>query len=368
MLMRATTPTEPARIGRTDASAWICRSLSGDRESIARDRSIDTTTSNTARRSRVALPVPAPTSKHMPSGNGPPRASASPRRVVTLRTIALTPSRSYGIEPSDHLRQPLWCPCVGVHRYLTGKGAHVRRYISQIRTIRLVGYDSGKLRQHHVSPCSYASCPWQHRVVESTWKDTEKVSEYVGRVGRLATRAAGEAELVESLPERVERVLDLGCGDGRLAALVLDARPTVVEAVGLDNSHPMIELARERFRDDPRVVVAEHDLNEPLPPRASSTWLLPASRSTIFRTTGSACCSRGRVDSRHGGSNESRSRAVCDAELQEGFIVASRTREAIPRTYSPEWSSLGSGRPPSRCYCEERIRPSRRRSTIVSVG
>jgi tRNA (cmo5U34)-methyltransferase len=103
--------------------------------------------------------------------------------------------------------------------------------------------------------------------VESTWKDTAKVSEYVGRIGRLAARAAGETELVESLPERVERVLDLGCGDGRLAALVLDARPDVVEAVGLDNSHPMIELARERFRDDPRVVVAEHDLNEPLPVR-----------------------------------------------------------------------------------------------------
>lgn len=99
----------------------------------------------------------------------------------------------------------------------------------------------------------------------STWKDTEKVSEYVGRVWRLAARAAGEAELVESLPERVERVLDLGCGDGRLAALVLDARPAAREAIGLDNSHPMIELAPERFRDDPRVSVQEHDLDAPLP-------------------------------------------------------------------------------------------------------
>ncbi len=102
-------------------------------------------------------------------------------------------------------------------------------------------------------------------MVSSTWKDDDKVQEYVGRVGRLAARTAGEAELVDALPSDVERVLDLGCGDGRLIALVLDARPAVVEAIGLDNSPPMIALARNRFRDDPRVVVHEHDLRDTLP-------------------------------------------------------------------------------------------------------
>jgi SAM-dependent methyltransferase len=105
----------------------------------------------------------------------------------------------------------------------------------------------------------------QYLVVSSTWKDDDKVQEYVGRVGRLAARAAGEAEVVEALPSDVGRVLDLGCGDGRLIALVLDARPEVVEAIGLDNSPPMIERARNRFRDDPRVVVHEHDLRDALP-------------------------------------------------------------------------------------------------------
>ena len=98
-----------------------------------------------------------------------------------------------------------------------------------------------------------------------TWKDQGKVTEYVGRVGRLAARAAGEAELVEHLPERVERVLDLGCGDGRLAALVLEARPTAVEAIGLDTSPPMLDLARARFADDVRVDLRTHDLRDPLP-------------------------------------------------------------------------------------------------------
>lgn len=98
-----------------------------------------------------------------------------------------------------------------------------------------------------------------------TWKDDEKVDEYVERVGRLAARAAGDAELVDALPETCERVLDLGCGDGRLIELVLGARRDVVTAIGVDNSPPMIERARNRFVDDPRVAVVEHDLGRPLP-------------------------------------------------------------------------------------------------------
>ena len=98
-----------------------------------------------------------------------------------------------------------------------------------------------------------------------TWKDPGKVAEYVGRVDRLAARAAGEAELVEALPVTVERVLDLGCGDGRLIAVVMEARPDLVDAVGLDSSPPMLELARQRFHGDARVVIDAHDLNDPLP-------------------------------------------------------------------------------------------------------
>lgn len=99
----------------------------------------------------------------------------------------------------------------------------------------------------------------------ATWRDAEKVDEYVERVGRLAARAAGEAELVEALPERVDRVLDLGCGDGRLIALVLGARPDATAAIGLDTSPPMIDRARERFVADPRVRIEQHDLRDALP-------------------------------------------------------------------------------------------------------
>lgn len=102
-----------------------------------------------------------------------------------------------------------------------------------------------------------------------TWKDSAKVDEYVGRVGRLRARAAGEDALLETLPDRVERVLDLGCGDGRLLQLVVDARPDVVRGVGLDNSPPMLDLARQRFDNDERIGLVEHDLATGLPPLGS---------------------------------------------------------------------------------------------------
>jgi tRNA (cmo5U34)-methyltransferase len=98
-----------------------------------------------------------------------------------------------------------------------------------------------------------------------SWKDESKVVEYVERVDRLAARRSGEAELVEALPTTVARVLDLGCGDGRLISLVLDARPDAAEAVGLDHSPPMITLANDRFRHETRVTILEHDLNIHLP-------------------------------------------------------------------------------------------------------
>lgn len=66
--------------------------------------------------------------------------------------------------------------------------------------------------------------------------------------------------LVETLPAAPERVLDLGCGDGRLAALILDARPSVASVLAVDVSPPMLARARDRFRDDARVSVIEHDL------------------------------------------------------------------------------------------------------------
>ena len=95
----------------------------------------------------------------------------------------------------------------------------------------------------------------------STWDSPAKASEYLGRIGASGPRLAGEAALVEMLPVSVSSVLDLGCGDGRLAALVLGARPSVDRVVAVDKSPPMLDAARMRFRDDVRVEVREWDLS-----------------------------------------------------------------------------------------------------------
>ena len=69
--------------------------------------------------------------------------------------------------------------------------------------------------------------------------------------------------LLEALPGRVERALDLGTGDGRMLALVRERHPGAA-GVGLDSSAPMIERAAERFGDDPLVDLRTHELGLPL--------------------------------------------------------------------------------------------------------
>lgn len=68
----------------------------------------------------------------------------------------------------------------------------------------------------------------------------------------------------ECLPGRVARMLDLGTGDGRLIALVRDARPGCA-AVGVDFSAPMLDAARSRFAGVGDVRFVHHDLAVPLP-------------------------------------------------------------------------------------------------------
>jgi tRNA (cmo5U34)-methyltransferase len=92
------------------------------------------------------------------------------------------------------------------------------------------------------------------------WHDSEQVNWYLDRVEQLPPRLAGEAALSDMLPSGARSVLDLGCGDGRLAHLVLETLPTVARVVAVDRSPPMLERARERFIADGRVEVREWDL------------------------------------------------------------------------------------------------------------
>lgn len=106
--------------------------------------------------------------------------------------------------------------------------------------------------------------------VADIWSEQSKVASYVERVGTLVPRQLGEAELVEAMPSTIAGLLDLGCGDGRLAKLVSDHHPEIQTLVAVDTSEPMLELARATLPGDPsqptqgRVDIRRHDLNESL--------------------------------------------------------------------------------------------------------
>lgn len=99
----------------------------------------------------------------------------------------------------------------------------------------------------------------------SEWQTVKHALNYLEKADRVPHRTAGEAVLLEELPETVLRVLDLGSGDGRLLDLVLRARPEAV-GVALDFSPPMLERLRQRFDATGRVQIVAHDLQESLPP------------------------------------------------------------------------------------------------------
>jgi tRNA (cmo5U34)-methyltransferase len=96
------------------------------------------------------------------------------------------------------------------------------------------------------------------------WTNSEHVRRYFGRVDQYPRRAEGDSVLLEHVPRAARRILDLGTGDGRLLALLRIDRPEML-GVGLDFSELMLEAARERFADDGRIELVEHDLDQPLP-------------------------------------------------------------------------------------------------------
>jgi tRNA (cmo5U34)-methyltransferase len=96
------------------------------------------------------------------------------------------------------------------------------------------------------------------------WSNAEHSQGYLKRADSIPHRREGEATLLEFLPERVDRFLDLGSGGGRLLGLVKAARPNA-EAVAVDFSAAMLDVLRDAYRQDPRTSIVEHDLSTPLP-------------------------------------------------------------------------------------------------------
>jgi SAM-dependent methyltransferase len=100
--------------------------------------------------------------------------------------------------------------------------------------------------------------------MNNKWQSTEHALAYLKIADGIPHRAEGEATLLEEVPKDSRRILDLGCGDGRLLSLLL-LQCEFAEGVALDFSPTMLERLREKFGSDNRVRVVEHDLDRPLP-------------------------------------------------------------------------------------------------------
>jgi len=98
----------------------------------------------------------------------------------------------------------------------------------------------------------------------SEWQTVEHAFAYLSRADKLPHRTEAERILLDQIPPKAKRILDLGTGDGRTLALVKVAFPNA-EGVALDFSEVMLEQAKKRFGGDQRVTTIKHDFNLPLP-------------------------------------------------------------------------------------------------------
>ncbi|MDZ7733007.1 MAG: class I SAM-dependent methyltransferase [Acidimicrobiia bacterium] len=94
------------------------------------------------------------------------------------------------------------------------------------------------------------------------WRSADLALAYLAEADAVPRRTEGEATLVEVLPQRCDRILDLGCGGGRLSRIVLADRPHAT-GLAVDFSPTMLATARAELTGT-GVLVAEHDLAEPL--------------------------------------------------------------------------------------------------------
>ena len=140
-----------------------------------------------------------------------------------------------------------------------------------------------------------------------------------------------------------ERVLDAGCGTGRVTALLLDRLPDG-RVIGLDGSLAMIHRARERFAADPRVELIVADLTEPLPidppvdailSTATFHWI--GDHEALFRNLAAALRPGGQLVAQCGGAGNAASLDAAIADLgysfggTKTFATAEETKARLER-------------------------------------
>ena len=98
----------------------------------------------------------------------------------------------------------------------------------------------------------------------SEWTKPDHALDYLRRLEEIPHRKEGEATLISEVPKHATRILDLGCGNGHLLALLL-VHCNKATGVGVDFSPTMLNEAARRFAGEPRVELVTHNLDSHLP-------------------------------------------------------------------------------------------------------
>lgn len=99
---------------------------------------------------------------------------------------------------------------------------------------------------------------------QGEYQHTAHAQSYLNHADSIPHRKEGEQVILELLPQQLQRVLDLGTGDGRLLGF-LKSRKKIGQSIATDFSQTMLDHAHQRFLGDDSVEVFEHDLKDPLP-------------------------------------------------------------------------------------------------------
>ena len=148
-----------------------------------------------------------------------------------------------------------------------------------------------------------------------------------------------------------ERVLDAGCGTGRVTAALVERLPRG-EVVAVDGSPAMVEEARERLGPGVEVFVAdllELELAEPVDAILSTAtfhWI--GDHDRLFERLFAALRPGGRIVAQCGGAgNVASVQAAIDAVAEPGAGGLARAMELRRRRRRPRSGSSGSASPTS---------------------
>jgi tRNA (cmo5U34)-methyltransferase len=87
------------------------------------------------------------------------------------------------------------------------------------------------------------------------WSQCDHALNYLTLADQIPYKKDGEQVLIDFIPHSAKRILDLGTGDGRLIKLLKTKLLKLDEAIGLDISPTMINMAKDSFKENPLVKI-----------------------------------------------------------------------------------------------------------------